>query len=116
MVVVVLDDGTLKTTLPDVTTAMVAAVRAPGMRLCMTRPISFPGVRSTGGHEAVTVELERSPLLQDTDGLEEPDVVSVIEEHAGAIDDVVDQTVVDRSQGSGHSYGGPHRSTEVCPF
>ena len=108
-VVVVLDDGALEPALPDVAAAVVAAVVALGVG--DEQALHDPADRRLAGadqqmdvvgHEAVAVELERLPLLQVGEGLEEGGVVVVVEEDrcavVAAVDDVVDEPVVDGSQ------------------
>ncbi len=61
------------------------------------------------GHEAVAVELEGAGTLKVAEGVEEGNVVAIGVEDGGAVvaavDDVVDEAITDRSQGSWHN---PH--------
>jgi len=108
-VVVDLDDGALEPTLPDVAAAVMAAVAALGVE--DEEALYDPADRrlqgsdqevDVVGHEAVAVELERPPLFQVADSLEERGEIFHVKENGDAIDDVVDEAVVDESQGSWH--------------
>ena len=111
--VVVLNDGALEPTLPDVAAAVVASVVALGVG--DEQALHDPADRGLQGanqqvhvigHEAIAIELERPALLQVADRLQECLVIPVVEEDrcavVAAIDDVVDETVADRSKWSGH--------------
>jgi hypothetical protein len=58
------------------------------------------------GHEAIAVQVERFSLLQIRDGLQKRQKIPLASENrlviVAAIDDVVNQTVGDRSQGAWH--------------
>ena len=114
--VVVLDDGALEPALPNVATAPVAAMVALGVRdeealhQSADRGLERADQEvDVVGHEAVAVERERPSLLQIADRPEESSVVLVIVEHRGAVvapvDDVVDEVVVDGTQGARHGDG-----------
>ena len=111
--IVVLDDGALESTLPDVAAAVVAAVVALGVG--DEQALHDPADRSLQGadqqvdvvgHQAIAIELERPPLLQVGERFEERGVILVVEEDRGAVvaavDDMVDESVTDRSKWSGH--------------
>jgi hypothetical protein len=58
-------------------------------------------------HQAIAVQIERLAFLEVGDGLEEREIVTVAVKYrlavVSAVDHVIDQPVIDRSQGARHS-------------